>query len=148
MKTRCCRAVFLGLLFVLASCVSTSTDRFALKRIPIEIEAGKPIDVQLRLTGDNEVALECSPELWHSLTSGDRSVTARLVSSSRSNSKVGEFHPGKEYIVWGIPDWHYLFRVAGEYHARVKVEITFPNAPAGITKAYIILGKIPSDFGL
>jgi hypothetical protein len=38
-----------------------------------------------------------------------------------------------------------LFYIGGNRGAKASVEITFPNAPSGLTHAEIIVGKTPAD---
>jgi hypothetical protein len=140
-------AFALGLSAVLTSCAGAPNARFALKKIPVEIERGKPIKFDFRLSGENKVALECGPELWRALTSTTQTATATLVSSNRGEARIGGLFSGADHTVWGLASWHYLFYVDGRFHAKVSVQLSFPNAPPGVARANIIIAKTPSDFG-
>src|SRR5205085_11573322 len=112
------------------------------------IQKGKPVEIHLSLTGANNVGIECSPDVWRELTNGADIIRARLLSSNKKDTQIGGISPNSDYHLWGIESWHYLFYVAGEYHAKAAVEITFPNAPPAAIHADIIVGKTPADFGL
>jgi hypothetical protein len=141
-------APLLGLACIFASCASQpSGERFVLQKIPIEIQSGKGIEVQMRTTGGNEVGIRCSPEAWNTLTNSAQSVTARLISSNKKGTFIYDIRPGAGKM-WPIESFHYLFQIYGEYRAKALVEITFGNVAPGVTHVELIVCKHPADFGL
>jgi hypothetical protein len=150
MKTAWQLAVVIALVSVFTSCASMTPDeQYVRQKIPIVIESGKPVVVELSLsgTGENQVGIRCSPQVWNTLTNGTEQITVKLKSSSKEGTKIGGISPGSGKR-WPIESFHYLFYIYGGYHAKASVEITFPNAPPGVTHAEIIVDKTPSDTGL
>jgi hypothetical protein len=145
----------LAAVFVLACIVSSCAsqppgERFVRQKIPVEIQSGKPVTIEIRSlsgNGENHVGIRCSPEVWNTLTNSTKSLTVRLISSNKKGTNIGGISPGSGRR-WPIESFHYLFYISGEYHAKASVEITFPNAPAGVTRAEIIVCKTPADTGL
>ena len=139
-------APLLGVACIFASCASQpSGDRFVLQRIPIEIQSGKSVEVQMRTTGGNEVGIRCSPEAWNTLTNSAESVTVQLISSNKKGTFIHGIGPGSGKK-WPIESFYYLFQIHGECGAKALVEITFRNAPPGVTHAELIVCKHPADF--
>jgi hypothetical protein len=138
---------------VFLSCKPQSPEeQFTRQKIPIEIQRGKPVTIEipsLSGNGANDIGIQCSPELWNAITNGDQSITVRLKSSNRNDTEISSFDPRYSPAFLGhIPNVHYLFNIAGEYHANAVVEITFQNGPIEATQAEIIVGKTPADTGL
>jgi hypothetical protein len=127
-------------------------EQFVRQRIPIEIQSGKIVTVEIHdLSGNgwNDIGIQCSPETWSALTNGIKSITVRLKSSDKNKTEINNVNPGSgdPYFLGYVPNVHYLFLIGGEYDANATVEITFPNAPAEVTHAEIIVGKTPADTG-
>lgn len=145
--------VFIGLFCVATSCAHKpfNPEQYALRqKIPIEIQTEKPVTIEISsLSGNgvNEVGIQCSPEVWNMLTNGTKNISARLVSSSKESTHVGDVAVGSgfRFFTGYVTNAHYLFYIDGKYHAKATVEITFPNAPAGVTQAEILIGKTPID---
>ncbi|SRR6266511_1194285 len=136
------------LICVLSSCITRKPGDpwFIVQKVPIEIQRDKPINIQLFTRGEvNDVGLRCSPEVWNALTNGTKSITVRLISSTKTATKIGGVDPGSSgRRGFGyIPSTHYLFYIGGKYHGRASVEITFPNAPTGVTRAEVIVAREP-----
>jgi hypothetical protein len=144
-------AVVSVLVCIVSSCApQPSSERFVRQKIPIEIQSGKPVTVEIHSlsgNGENDVGIRCSPDVWNALTNGTKSITVRLKSSDKKGTQIGGISPGSGRR-WPIESFHYLFYIGGEYHAKASVEITFPNAPAEATRAEIIVDKTPADTGL
>jgi len=136
---------------VFSSCRSQTPDtQFVREKIPIEIQGGKPVTIKISsLSGNgwNEVGIRCSPEVWNALNNGTQSITVRLLSSSKNGTRIEQGSPGRPKL-WPIESSHYLFTIDGAYRATAAIEIMFPNAPPGITRAEIVVSKTPSDTGL
>jgi hypothetical protein len=132
-------------------CRAASDDaRYIRQQSPIEIKDGEPVTVYIRsLSGNglNEVGIRCSPDAWKVLHQGKDKITARLVSSDRSGTKIINVSPD-DHKLWPIDSFHYLFSIGGKYRANALIEIVFPSAPAGVIKAEVIVLKTPSDTGL
>jgi hypothetical protein len=130
----------------------TPEEQYVRQKIPVEIEGGKSITIKIRsLSGNgvNDVGILCSPDLWSALTNGSNSIRVRLIASNKSDTEIGRVDPGGGSAFLGyITNAHYLFSIAGKYHAKATVEIAFPNGPPPPTHAYIIIGKTPADTGL
>jgi hypothetical protein len=139
------------LMCAFSSCGPQPPDvQFVLQKIPVEIQRGKPLTIEIHsLSGNgvNCVGIRCSPEVWSLLTNAPKSLEVRLKSSNKPHTEIGGVDPGSgasgflEYI----PNTHYLFYVNGEHRAEASVEITFANAPEVATSAEIIVGKTPID---
>jgi len=141
------------LLCILSSCAPQPPDKqFVRQAIPVEIQSGKTVTIEIHhLSGNgaNDVGIRCSPEVWNVLTNGTKNITVRLKSSDKNKTEIYGVSPGSgdPYFLGYVPNVHYLFLIGGEYHANATVEITFPNAPAEVTHAEIIVGKPPADSG-
>ena len=128
----------------------TPHEQYVLQEIPIEIQSTKPVVVHIKsLSGNgwNDVGIGCPPEVWQALSNGADGISVRIVSSDRSSTKVMSISPGGTKL-WPIESYHSLFIIGGERGAKATVEISFPNAPPGITSAKIIVLKTPADTGL
>jgi hypothetical protein len=119
------------------------------QKFPIEIEGGKAITVEIRLSGSaaNDVGIRCSPETWHALTNSAKAIDVTLKSSSKTRTHIygADVKFGGAYFLGYVTNVHYLFEISGERHAKASVEIKFPTAPPGVTHAEIIVGKTPED---
>jgi hypothetical protein len=140
------------LMCIFSSCgPQPSGEQYVRQKIPIEIQSGKTVSIEFNLSGNgpNDVGIRCKPEVWNVLTNGAKTIIVRLKSSDNKNTEVSAVNPGGNAagFLYLIPDVHYLFEIAGEYHAKASVEITFPNAPSGVTPAEIIVCKTPADTG-
>jgi hypothetical protein len=139
------------LVCVFSSCGPQPPDvQFVLQKIPVEIQRGKPLTIEIHsLSGNgvNCVGIRCSPEVWSMLTNSPQSIEVRLKSSNEPRTQIGGVDPSShatgflEYLT----NVHYLFYVQGEHRAKASVEIIFPNAPEETTSAEIIVGKTPID---
>ena len=130
-------------------CKAEADARFIRQQTPIEIQSGKPITIDIRsLSGNgwNEVGIRCTPDTWQVLGSKNK-VTVRLISSNQEGTEIINVSPGSHKL-WPVESFYYLFSIGGEYRATASVEITFKNAPEGVTHAEIIVLKTPSDTGL
>jgi len=131
-----------------------SPEQYAVRqKIPVQIEANKPVTVEISsLSGNgvNEVGIQCSPEIWNSLTNETKNISVRLVSSSKPGTQIGgvALGSGFGFFLGYVTNAHYLFYIGGKYHAKASVEIVFSNAPPGVTRADILIGKTPADTGL
>jgi len=126
-------------------------EEYVSQTIPIEIQSGKAVNVEIHVSnnGPNDVGIRCSPEVWNALTNGTKTITVQLKSSSGKDTNIYGVHPGGTAagLLYVIPHVYYLFEIYGGY-ANAIVEITFPNAPEGITHTEIIVDKTPADTGL
>jgi hypothetical protein len=121
-------------------------NRFILQKIPIKIEAGKPIQLELRPTGGgNQVGLRCMPEARTFLTNGPNSIKVRLLSPNKEGTFLYHIDPHRGSGLWPIEAFYYLFQLYGK--SKSSVEITFTKAPPGVTPTQIIVLKHPADFG-
>jgi hypothetical protein len=150
MKTAQQLAAACVLACIVSSCAAQPPgEEFVHQKIPIEIQSGKTVTVEIHLSynGPDDVGIRCPPEVWNALTNGTRGITARLKSSDDKNTKIYGVNPGGAggYFLNRIPNVYYLFEIHGGNKAKASVEITFPNAPAGITHAEIIVGKTPEE---
>lgn len=138
---------------IFTSCASQPPgEQFVRQKIPIEIQRGKTVTIEIHsLSGNgwNDVGIRCSPEVWNVLTNSTKTISVRLKSSNKPDTKVGGIDPssGGTAFLGYIPNVHYLFYIGGRYRAKASVEITFPNAPAEATSAEIIVCKTPADTG-
>ncbi len=154
MKTAWQLAAVSVLVCICSSCAPQPPDvQYVRQRIPIEIQRGKPVIIEIHsLSGNgvNDVGIRCTPEIWNALTNGTNTISVRLKSSNKPHTKIGGVDPGSSGTAFFgyIPNVHYLFYIVGEYRAKASVEITFQNVPAGVTWAEIIVGKTPADTGL
>ena len=141
-------------LFIFTSCAPQPPSvQFVRQKIPIAIQEGKSLTVEIQsLSGNgvNDVGIRCSPETWSVLTNSPNAIRVRLKSSNKPRTEIGGVMPGSDGTGFLplVPNVHYLFYISGQYHAKASVEITFPNAPEGVTSAEIIVGKTPADTGL
>jgi hypothetical protein len=142
------------LMGILSSCgPKQKGNQYVRQRIPIQIQRGKPVTVEiLSLSGNgvNDVGIQCSPQVWNVLTNGTKAIEVRLKSSDKLNTQISGVDPtssGTAFLGY-ISNVHYLFYISGEHRAKASVEITFPNAPEGPTHAEIIICKTPADTGL
>jgi hypothetical protein len=139
---------------VITSCASQPPgEGYVRQKIPIEIQSGNAVTIEISsLSGNgvNDIGIRCSPEVWNALTNGTKSITVRLKSSNKPDTNIGGVDPssGGTAFLGYIPNVHYLFYIGGRYRTKASVEITFANAPAGVTPAEIIVCKTPSDTGL
>ena len=138
-----------------SSCTMTPDQQFVREKIPIEIQSGKPVTVEIRsLSGNgwNHVGIRCSPDVWRKLLDGDNSIAVRLT-SSKNGTEIINFSPGgykfspEGYKLWPVDSFYYLFEIGGEYRARASVEITFKSAPEGVTHAEMLVLNTPADTG-
>lgn len=153
MKTAWLLTAVSVLVCICSSCASQPPDvQFVRQRIPVEIQSGKPVTIEIRsLSGNgvNDVGIRCSPEVWNALTNGTKAIEVQLKSSNKPNTEIGRVDPGGGSAFLGyITNAHYLFYVSGRYRAKASVEITFANAPAKPIRAEILVGKTPADTGL
>jgi len=141
------------LAFVITSCITQPPgEGYVREKIPVEIESGKPVKIEISsLSGNgvNDIGIQCSPEVWNELTNGTKAITIRLKSSNKADTNIGGVDPGSggTSFLGYIQNVHYLFYIGGRYRAKASVEITFANAPAGVTPAVIIVCKTPADTG-
>jgi hypothetical protein len=138
---------FCLLALIFCSCASgPPTEAFYVRqRIPIEIENGKPSNVDLRIRspgGRSEVGIQCSPEVWNALTNGTGGITVQLLSSNKG-VQVITVPPGFQGQC-PVHSLHVLCYLHGN-HVRASLQITFPNTPAGYTRADVIVCKMASD---
>jgi hypothetical protein len=118
--------------------------------MPIEIQAAKTARIvvgPLSGNGWNEVGVRCSADVWEKIAAGASNITVRLVSADSSATKIINVTPGSHKL-WPVESFYYLFAIGGDRGTSATVEIAFPNAPAGITNAEILMLKTPSDTGL
>ena len=144
-------AAYFGLTYVCASCASRplSENSFILERIPIEIQRGKPVIFTIRARspgGLSEVGVRCSLDVWNTLTNGPGYVNVKLLSSNTQLAEVTGIPPG--YGAFSpVSSFHDLFWMKGLYRLfpRATVQITFPNAPSGVTHAEVFVCRMPTD---
>ena len=130
----------------------TPDKKYVRQKIPIEIQGANPVTFEIRSlsgNGPNDVGIRCRSDVWNALTNGTKSITVRIKSSDKGNTEIYAVNPGGSAagFLYLIPDVHYLFKIAGEYHAKASVEIIFLNTPVGVTPAEIIVCKTPADTG-
>jgi hypothetical protein len=137
------------LAWICTSCASHRPEEdFVRQIIPIQIRQGTPVMVEIHCLGANgvnNVGIRGAAGLWQVLTNGTRSVEVRLASSNKEATEVGGLYPGTEgaAFVDSSTNVHYLFYVAGRLHANAWVQITFPDAPPGVTPAEIVVCNVP-----
>jgi hypothetical protein len=138
---------------IFGSCSRMASDqpadvRYAARQIiPITIEAGKPIAIDIEsLSGNtaNSVGIRCSDEIWCVLAKETDKIAVHLKSSNRNGTEIGGVSPDGSNP-WHIESFHYLFHIYGMRGAKATVEVTFPNAPPGTTRAQVIVCKTPID---
>jgi hypothetical protein len=133
---------------ILSSCATRrSTNDISIlirEKVPIEIRGSEPTTVTLHTRSPGGVApvsIHCSPETWNSLTGGKGDFQIQLVSSrwKRVTIRRESGHGGQGYYC--------LFSLLDNYQdfTKVKVQITFPKAPPGITHAEIVTFWNPTD---
>lgn len=133
------------------SCKETEGDeRYIHQRIPIVIEAGKPITIEISPSGNghNVVGLRCSLETWKALSHDPKKIVVRLKDEKKPDEKRIEIKSvslESGGSLWGIKSFNYLFQIYGNRYRKAVVEITFPNGPPGASKAEIIVEKTPID---
>jgi hypothetical protein len=135
-----------------SGCGPRSAQDYVCQKIPIEIRRGEPITIEISFlsgSGANDIGIRCSPDVWSALTNGAGSgVTVRLKSSSKKSTEVRAVDPGGGWgLCYLIPNGHYLFEIAGDYHAKASVEITFSNAPPGAPPVEIFVCRSVADGG-
>jgi len=138
------------LALIFSSCMTEPPEiQFVRQKIPIEILSGKPITIEIHSLSGNEmnnIGIRCPQEVWNVLSNGTKPIAVQLKSSNNSGTELGEMNPGWQGTFLDlIPNVHYLFAIFGRHGAKASVEITFPNAPPGVTKADIIVGKTAID---
>lgn len=144
-------AAALGLACFSSSCASRppSEGFFVRQRIPIEIQSGKPVTIQIRVRspgGQSEVGIRCSPEVWNALTNAPTGIIVQLLSSNAKRARIDRIPPG--YGPYNpIKSFYDLFYLNGMYRLfpRATVQITFPNVPPGVTPAEILVCRMPTD---
>ncbi len=143
-------AAGLGVACFCSLCASLLPEEYLVRqKIPIEIESGKPVTIKIRARspgGASEVGIRCSPEVWNALTNGTRSITVQLISSNKKGIHIERIPPG--YGPYNpIESLHDLFYLLGNYQMfpRAIVQITFPNAPPGVTRAEILVCRMATD---
>jgi len=136
---------------IFSSCASHPPDEafFVRQKIPIEIQSGKPVTIEIRTpspSGESEVGIRCSPEVWNALTNGTGSITVQLISSNKKGIQIARIPPGYD-AQCPIKSFYDLFYLYGMYQffPRATVQITFPNAPSGVTHAEIFVCRTPRD---
>src|SRR5437879_5165517 len=140
MKTILQCLVFLLFIGAVASCSSLPPgENLIRQKIPIEIQSGKPITIVICKSssgGASEVGIRCSPEVWNVLTNSTQRISIQLVSSRWKGVTIDRSSLGYEPAS-PIQSFHDLFYLRGNYQlfSRATVQITFPNAPPGITHA-------------
>jgi hypothetical protein len=121
-------------------------EQYIRQLIPIEIQNGKPVTIEISSlsgNGGNDVGIRCSPDVWQAL-GGKDNIAVRLMSSNKQGAKIADLGPA-DYKLWPVESFYYLFSIGGEYRASASVEITFRGAPEGVTHAKIIVFKTPAD---
>lgn len=122
---------------------------FVRQKIPIDIQRGKPVTIEIRTSspsGESEVGLRCSPEVWNALTNGTHDITVQLISSNKNGIRIASIPPGHD-AQCPIKSFHDLFYAYGMYQffPRATVQITFPSAPSGVTHAEMFVCRTPRD---
>jgi len=133
--------------FVISCAPKSSDAQFVKQKVPVEIQSDKPVTVEIDpLSGSdrNEVGIRCSPEVWNVLNSRTKQVEVRLKSSSVTGVEITNVSPSAG-AMWPIKAFYHLFTIYGPRGSKATVEITFPNAPAGMTAAEILVLKTPED---
>jgi hypothetical protein len=126
------------------NCCSRSGSELFHQKIPIEIQGGNAVDLNMRgLVGEHMVGITCSPDVWTALTNYQKGITVRLKSSDKKTAEVFAFEPGlKRTSCDEIIGAHYLFAVSAIGDA--VVEISFPKMPVNAS-ADIIICKTPEE---
>jgi hypothetical protein len=149
------RHLQLGIVLVAGGVVSSCASRaagessFIREAIPIEIQHGKPVTIEIHTRspgGKSEVGIRCSPEVWNTLTNGTEAISIELVSSNKKNVQVFKIHSGYDAAcpVKSFYDLCYLYGMNHQF-PKATVRIHFPNAPAGITRAEILVCRTSAD---
>lgn len=142
--------VFVVVCFVSSCGPRDSSERFVLQKIPITIQNGKSVSVDvysLSGNGPNDVGIRCLPEVWNVLTNSREIIQVRLKSSGRQSTRIYSVAPGGAGagFIGYIPNVYYLFEIAGERNVKASIEIVFPHALAEAVHAEIIVCKTPAD---
>jgi hypothetical protein len=135
---------------LLSSCgQQTPGDRFVRQRIPVEIQKDQPFAVEINSlsAGTHDIGIQCPTEVWTALTNNANTGSVRLKASSKPGTQIGGITSGSggTSFIGYVPNTHYLFYVQGEPGADATAEITFSNAPEGVTSADIIVCKNPTE---
>lgn len=133
-----------------SSCTMSPDQQYVEQQIPISIEARKPAVVNIAsLSGNgwNEVGVRCSPGVWDELSVNENTISIRLVSSSKSGTKIINVSPNSHKL-WPVESFHYLFSIGGEPGSKAAVELTFLSAKPGTMHVQVIVLKTPADTGL
>src|SRR5215469_8083643 len=135
---------------ILSSCGTQQPgEQFVRQRIPVEIQKAQPIVVGIHSlgVGANDVGIQCPIEVWTALTNNANTGAVRLTSSTKPGTQIGgiDTTSGGTSFIGYIPNTHYLFYIYGKPGADATVEITFSNAPPGVTAAEIIVCKTPAE---
>jgi len=135
------KVVFVFLL-ICTSC--TRREPYVHQRIPIEIQQSSQvvtIEIRSLYGGVQDVGIQCSPEVWNTLTNNAKNnIAVQLKSSDQKDTQIYTNSLGlKGTFCDRVTNVHYLFGIAGEHNAKASVEITFPNAPREGVSADIIV---------
>lgn len=142
--------VLLSLASMISSCSSLPPGESLIRqKIPIEIQSGKPVTIIIHKSspgGASEVGVRCSPEVWSILTNTTQSISIDLISSRWKKVRIERCSLGNDPL-GPITGFHDLFYLRGNYgpFTRATVQITFPNAPPGVTRAEILVCGTPWD---
>src|SRR5580658_3138827 len=111
-------AILAAMCFFLSCKQQRSGEQFIRQKIPIEIQEGQPVIVEIHsLSGDpNAIGIRCPIEIWTALTNSAKTITAHIKASSKPGTQIGWINnasDGTSFIGY-IPNTHYLFYVFGE----------------------------------
>ena len=74
----------------------TPEAQYIRQAIPVEIESGKPVTIQIQsLSGNgvNDIGIRCSPEVWKTLSKNAKAIKVHLKSSDKPSTEIGGIDP-------------------------------------------------------
>jgi len=152
-KSQVIKIVILGFTCLVASgCGQTSNEPFVEQKIPVQIQAGQPLTLHIDSLSGNGVqgvGLQVPSAIWGELSRNPRAITVRLTSGNDRDTRIDFVNPGADAFTYiqSTPNAYYLFEISGVRGASATFTITFPDAPAGVTNANIIVTFSAADGG-
>jgi len=137
---------------ILSSCATAPSnfDAMVQERISIQIHDSKPVTFVIHTRSPGGVAtvgIRCSPEVWSSLTGSNGQFKCQLISSRWKGVKIRQEAPVRHEDPGSDTSYYTLFSLLGNYQlfSKARVEITFPNTPAEVAHAEILVFRMPTD---
>lgn len=135
--------------------------RYVREQVPILVQKDKPVQFQVHVrNGSNSLGIQCTPEIWRSLTNGGADkIIIQLVSSSKAGMEIYWVRPGwllprPESLGGGLipaefalfPNTQFLSGISGKHRGMATVQIMFPSGPDAPAPAEIIVQKDHEEF--